>query len=109
MAWRRMSQITLRISTELNDVSIAITLEGRVAGPWAAELGRTWAELAPSVGKRKLLIDLRETTYADAVGVQVLREIYSQAAAEFLSSSPWTKYLAEEIKRGSAIQTEEEH
>lgn len=100
-----MSQITLRISTEQNEVSIAITLEGRVAGPWAAELERTWAELAPSIGKRKLLIDLRETTYADAIGVQVLREIYSQAAAEFLSSSPWTKYLAEEITRGSAIQT----
>jgi anti-anti-sigma regulatory factor len=104
-----MSQITLRISTEQNDVSIAITLEGRVAGPWAAELGRTWSELAPSLGTRKLLVDLRDTTYADASGVQVLREIYSQTAAEFLSSSPWTKYLAEEITRGSALQTEEEH
>ena len=56
-----------------------------------------------------MLVDLRNTTYADAIGVQVLREIYLQTDAEFLSSGPWTKYLAEEIMRGSAIRTDEEN
>ena len=48
-------------------------LEGRVAGPWAAELGRVWAETAPLLASRKLIIDLHNVTYADASGKQVLR------------------------------------
>jgi hypothetical protein len=83
-------------------------LEGRVAGPWAAELSRTWTELAPSVGKRKLSIDLRNTTYADGPGILVLREIYSQAVAELVTSTPWTQYLAEEVTRATVVKNEEE-
>src|SRR5580700_10251048 len=97
----------LRISIEQNEESLAIKLDGRIAGPWAAELARTWEELAPKVGPRKLVVDLRNTTYADGSGIELLREIHSRTAAEFLSSGPWTKYLTEEITRGSATQTEE--
>jgi hypothetical protein len=101
-----MSQLTLRISIEQTTVSVSITLEGRIAGPWAAELGRSWTELTPPLGTRTLLIDLRNATYADASGVQVLRNIYSETRAELITSTPWTKYLAEEIMRGSAIPVE---
>ena len=98
----------LRITINESDDTMAICLEGRIAGPWAEELGRSWSELTPPLGTRKLLIDLRNATYADAEGISVLRDIYSQAAAEFLTSTPWTKYLAEEVTRGSAIQSEKE-
>jgi hypothetical protein len=42
-------------------------------------------------------IDLRNVTYADAAGKQVLREIYAQTHVKFIVSSPWTQYLADEI------------
>jgi anti-anti-sigma regulatory factor len=103
-----MSQLTLRISITQNEVSVAITLEGRIAGPWATELGRTWSELTPPLGSRKLVIDLRNATYADATGLGVLRAIYAETSAELLTSTPWTKYLAEEITRGSETHVEEE-
>jgi anti-anti-sigma regulatory factor len=77
-------------------------LEGRVAGPWADELSRTWTELAPSVGTRKLSIDLRNATYADGSGIRVLREIYSSTTADLVTSTPWTQYLAEEVTRAIA-------
>lgn len=96
--------MALRITIDQNATSIAITLEGRVAGPWAAELDRTWSELAPSIGTRKVSIDLRNATYADASGLRVLHHIYSQTAAQFVTSTPWTQYLAEEVTRESAIQ-----
>ena len=83
-------------------------MEGRIAGPWAAELNRTWTELAPSLATKKLLIDLRNTTYADASGIHALREIYSQTEAELVTSTPWTKYLAEEVIRPHTISNEEE-
>jgi hypothetical protein len=36
--------------------------------------------------------------YADALGKQVLREIYAHTHARLIASSPWAQYLAEEIK-----------
>ena len=93
--------MALRISIEPKATSIAIILEGRIAGPWAAELDRTWSELAPSIGTQKVSIDLSNATYADANGIRVLHKIYSQTAAEFITSTPWTQYLAEEVTRQS--------
>ena len=91
--------MALRITIEKKAESIAIILEGRIAGPWAAEVDRTWSELAPSIGKQKVLIDLCNATYADATGISVLHKIYSQTAAELITSTPWTQYLAEEVMR----------
>ena len=77
-------------------------LEGRVAGPWADELGRVWMETAPRLATRKLVIDLSSVTYADTNGTHVLGQIYSQTNAELLSGTLWTKSLAEQITRGDA-------
>jgi hypothetical protein len=88
--------------------SIAIILEGRVAGPWAAELGRTWADVEPTVGTRKITLDLCNTTYADTAGIDILRKIFRSTAAEVVTSSPWTQYLAEEIRKADANQDTEE-
>jgi len=55
----------LRISTSEDEQAVAITLEGRVAGPWVDELMGAWKALAPRVAARKLLLDLRGVTFAD--------------------------------------------
>jgi hypothetical protein len=103
-----MSQLTLRITIQQTAEATGIRLEGRVAGPWAAELSRTWTELAPTLGARKLSIDLCNTTYADADGIKALREIHFHTAAELVTSTPWTQYLADEVTRPNAIANEEE-
>ena len=89
----------LRITVEENPMAVLIKLEGRVTGPWAAELGRLWEEKAPVVAKKKLSLDLRGTTFADACGIRILRAIYSQTGAAILAGTPWTQYLASEIAR----------
>jgi len=99
-----MSQRTLRITIQESQAAIEIKLEGRIAGLWVAELARTWAEIMPLQNSRRMSIDLRNTTYADAGGIQVLRDIYAQTAADLVTSTPWTKYLAEEVTRESANQ-----
>ena len=83
-------------------------LEGRIAGPWAAELGRLWEHTAPALAERKLSLDLRGTTYADAAGMRNLKAIYSQTQAEILTGTPWTQYLADEVKRKDADSKDEE-
>jgi len=92
-----MGQQVLRITLEENSVAVVLKLEGRLAGPWAAELGHLWQEKAESVAKKKLSLDLREITFADAVGIRILQTIYSQTRAQFLTGTPWTQYLAEEV------------
>ncbi len=99
LAWRRTSRQVLRITFEENSNAIVIKLEGRIAGPWATELGRLWNEKAPAFTQKKLSLDLRETTFADAGGIKVLRIIYSQTEAAILTGTPWTEYLAEEVAR----------
>jgi hypothetical protein len=96
--------MTLRISIEPKESSIAIILEGRIAGPWAAELDRTWSELAPSIGTaQKVSINLSNATYADENGIRVLHKIYSQTSAELITNTPWTQYLADEVTRESKL------
>jgi anti-anti-sigma regulatory factor len=98
----------LRIYFQESSNSIVIKLEGRVAGPWAAELGRLWEEKAPAVAQKKLSLDLRETTFADATGIKVLRTIYSRTGAAILTGTPWTEYLADEVARKNSQQADTE-
>lgn len=91
--------MALRITIEEKEQSVIVKLEGRIVGPWAAELDRLWEQTSPHVAAKTLSLDLRDTTYADAGGIRVLRTIYSQTEAEILTSTPWTQYLAEEITR----------
>lgn len=79
-----------------------MTLEGRVAGPWVAELSRTWKETAPQLGNKTLSINLQNVTYADLPGKQVLRDIYAQSHPTLVASSPWAQYLAQEITQSHA-------
>ncbi len=81
---------------------MVLKLEGRVAGPWAVELGRLWDQTLPTLASRQLSLDLRQTTYADASGIRILRAIFSQTGAVILTDTPWTQYLAEEVKRQEA-------
>lgn len=80
---------------------MVIRLEGRLVGPWAAELDRLWSQTSPVLASRPLSLDLREITFADAGGIRALRAIYFQTEAEILTSTPWTEYLADEVTRKS--------
>ena len=85
-----------------------IKLEGRIAGPWTAELSRVWVESAPRISGKRLVIDLRDVTYADAHATNLLREIYQQTQAELITGSVWTQSLAEIVKQGESQASSEE-
>jgi hypothetical protein len=88
--------LTLRITIQENPRALTMKLEGRIAGPWVSEVSQAWHSLAPSLGMRKLSLDLSGVTYVNPDGVQLLKEIYETTHAEFLADSPLTKYFAEE-------------
>ena len=97
-----MSQIVLRITLDEKPDAVVLKLEGRLAGPWAAELDRLWEQRAAGVAAKKLSIDLRETTFADAGGIRVLQAIYAKTRADILTGTPRTQYLAEEVTGSNA-------
>ena len=87
----------MRITIQETGDETLLTLEGRVAGPWAAELGRIWCKKAPELAQGKLLIDICNVTYADDKGTRVLKEIYFHTCCEVIARTPWTQHLAREI------------
>jgi hypothetical protein len=103
-----MGKHTLRITIQEAEESTVLMLEGRVAGPWAAELSRVWMEKAPQLSQGKLSIDLSNVIFADADGTRVLRAIYFQARPKVVATTPWTQYLAEKIAANPNDVSDEE-
>jgi anti-anti-sigma regulatory factor len=87
----------LRITIQKSKQEVTIKLEGRIAGPWVEELHRTWISLAPSLGSKRLYVDLCEVTFVDAKGKQVLTDM-RKGGATFLADTAMTKSLVEEIE-----------
>lgn len=98
---QRWSLVTLRITVQNETVPARLKLEGRIAGPFANELARTWRALTESLESKRLCVDLCDVTYIDSTGRQVLAEIHKETGAEFVANSPFIKYFAEEARRGN--------
>ena len=81
--------------------SVTMKIEGKISGPNVSALNEAWLELAPSLGQKKLKIDLRGVTHADGTGRDLLGEIHAASGAEFLADTPLTKYFAEQARQHS--------
>ncbi|MDR3735778.1 MAG: STAS domain-containing protein [Acidobacteriaceae bacterium] len=96
-----MSQLTLRITFQEYPKSVVLKLEGRIVGPWSDELIVAWAEFALSHRVQNMAVDLREVTYIDASGMQVLRQIYRETSAEIVANTPLTESFANQIQQNA--------
>ena len=94
----------LRITINESDAAIAMTLEGRIAGPWVDELNQAWSQISPKLGKRAVSVDLCNVTYADGPGRKVLSNIYEQSHAKLVANNLWAQYIADQITKSSKNQ-----
>ncbi|MGB8481222.1 MAG: hypothetical protein WCE63_20645 [Acidobacteriaceae bacterium] len=101
------SQHTLRITIANNPNAAVIKLEGRVVGPWAEELAAVWGDLATTLDKRSATLDLRDVTYVDVSGMQVLRQICREKQPAILTASPLTESFAEQAQRNTTNDNQE--
>jgi anti-anti-sigma regulatory factor len=81
-------------------------IEGKIAGPNVPALQQAWQDLAPSLGERKLLVDLRGVMHVDRTGRNLLADIHAKTGANFLADTPLTKYFAEEARQGIRTRSE---
>jgi len=84
----------LRITLPTADGSGVFVLEGRLAGLWAQELFRVAREANE---RRENTFDLREVTYVDSTGENVLRML-SRSGARFITESAYGKDLCRRLK-----------
>ena len=87
----------LKITTHGSEASTRITLEGRLVGPWIAELERCWRESTESTAGRRLIVDLTGVTFVEPEGKALLTRMY-QAGAELLASGCCMKSIVEDAK-----------
>ncbi len=78
------------------DSAQTIKLEGKLLGPWVDEVRAVCAQAMARSGRTRL--DLAEVTFADAAGVELLRELIRQGVeisacsgyvAELLHGEDW--------------------
>lgn len=85
----------LKITIQTTDDAARIGLEGRLTGPWLAELDRAWLGLHPPGGGRRL-VDLTGVTFIDREGKALLTRMWREGA-ELLAAGCCTKSIVEEI------------
>ena len=97
----------LKISIKDDSPVATLKIEGKLVGPWAMELERTWHDLWASANQMPLRLDIRGVTFADQKGTHILREIVRETGAAILSDSPLTQYFANQATSGAAPEQEE--
>jgi anti-anti-sigma regulatory factor len=88
----------LRITAQDNPRLLTLRLEGRLEGPWAAELEKCWKETLATHSRPKLRVDLTGVTSIDAAGKARLATMHREGA-EFIASDCLMKAVVEEITR----------
>ena len=89
----------LRITTAEGPSATILRLEGKLAGPWVQELEECWRSGAGTDEPRGLRIDLREVTFIDAAGKDLLTRLH-QDGAELVAGGCMTKAIIETITGG---------
>jgi ABC-type transporter Mla MlaB component len=88
----------LRITAHDNPRVLTLKLEGRLEGPWAAELEKCWKNILAILCKPKLRVDLTGVTSVDAAGRARLVAMHREGA-EFIASDCLMKAVVEEITK----------
>ena len=88
----------LKITTHVSDDSTRITLEGRLAGPWIAELERSWRQAEQVAAGRRLVVDLMGVTFVEQEGKALLTRM-CRAGADLLASGCCMRSIVEDAKK----------
>jgi hypothetical protein len=95
----------LKISIDDDRLAATLKVEGKIVGPWAAELSRVWRDVWASANQKELRLDIRNVTFMDREGTQILREIVRATGAEVLADSPLTQYFSNQVRSAPALES----
>lgn len=74
------------------------TLQGRLSGPWVAQLKSNWEKSFGKNGICKCVVDVSGVTFVDLEGERVLAAMIEDGA-EFIATGVYTKHVLETLER----------
>jgi hypothetical protein len=90
----------LRITVvESSRTAVTLRAEGRIAGSWVEEL-RKACDVHTFADEVKLSLELADVSFADAPGIQLLKELGSRGVG-LLHANP---FMAEQLKEGASFE-----
>jgi len=89
----------LRITTTETNSSATLKLEGKLCGPWVHEVQQCWLSVPLGTRHSGLQIDLRDVSYLDDSGKDLLLRIEGEGAS-LVGASGFVQYLLHD-KRSS--------
>ena len=101
---RRASRIVPMLKITILDSAreLRFRLEGKLSGPWVAELRQCWQTAASTTAGRATVADLREVDFVDPDGQRLLCEMH-RAGVGLQAVTPLIRGLVEEICLGERI------
>jgi outer membrane protein TolC len=88
-----MLKITLHDTPE----GLRFQLEGALVGPWVNELEQCWRTAASIRGERDVQLDLREVTFIDDAGKELLRRLRNDGV-QFVARGAMTSAIVKEVQ-----------
>jgi len=88
----------LRIQIEERCQLLTIRLQGRLAGPWVAELDRCWQSTLAAAGDKTVDVVLEAVTYVDGPGELLLWEMH-QGGARLHGYGLHSRHLVDQIHK----------
>ena len=92
----------LRIHVHEKAGVATLRVEGRLAGPWVAELERCWESVLARLGNQHLIVELDCLSFVDAQGQFLLQQM-SRGGAELIGRGAQCRHLAEEIRQQTLV------
>ena len=74
------------------------TLQGRLSGPWVAQLKSNWEKSHGQNGTRKCIVDVSGVTFVDLDGERVLATMIKDGA-QFIATGVYTKHVLEMLEK----------
>jgi ABC-type transporter Mla MlaB component len=89
----------LKISTHEEPDQIVLRVEGKLIAPWTTELEKEWQALAKTLANKTLCLDIRNATFVDQKGLELLAKIIRVANTNVLADTPLTRQFAEQARQ----------
>jgi outer membrane protein len=89
----------LRISSREQAGRTDLILEGKLSGPWVAELAQAWCALRIRENGRSPRVDLREVQFIDEGGKELLRHLHAEGV-ELVGCGCYTEPILQAIRSG---------
>ena len=73
-------------------------MQGRLSGPWVAQLKSNWKKSHGSNGSNKYVVDLSGVTFVDLQGERVLATMVKDGA-QFIATGVYTKHILDALEK----------